>query len=951
MSSSELPGAMLPEAPFRGAEPFRFIDRPIFFERQLETRLLLREIVIYRGVLLYGDSGAGKSSLINAGLIPAALDEGFTPDRIRLKNLRGAEIVIERISLREDGSPPFITSSLVDIPGDADRVVLSIADFKKKLKSFSGDHYPLLIFDQFEEFATLFEEALKPEDVPEAKRNQEAILGLLVDLLRDRQLKVKLLFSFREDYLAKLTKLFTLSPELQQQYVRLTSPTTEALPEIIGGPFKSKQLGDHFARLPNGTIFSDNLISRLEKDFRGRSPTGILNLTEIQLACLELWSSKNPEELYAKENVGGLLRLFLERAVARLEERKLKEQGVALLSFMVTSFGTRNVISEFDLLGQVRGSGNFTDAQLHEALDLLVKESKLVRRVILRDAPHYEIVSEFFAPWIAERRREREKLRAERESQFNERALRLRKLTVFSMAIAGVLLSIALGWALYAQYRAGAVAKANADLLQLVAEEKQLRSKATELEMQSREAAEKAAEAKTKLIEAQMRTQLALRQAQEAEARASLLVPEQNRRRLKALSNRVAELETERDDLLTQLEDKETQIKTLSNLVNSLKTPPSAGAGNQNAPPYQSRELPRKDKQSRRSNMLLGSTMLEVAVGLFFIYLLMSLVCCAAAEIIAAFLKLRARSLRDGMDGLLGGDSDLINKLYAHPLIRSLLGSRPSMPSYIPSGVFAMALLDILIPARLGEASSIHDVFEGLAAHPNPELRHSLLPMIQGARNFAEIIPSIEQWYNHAMNRVSSNYRLRIGWRVLILAGCLSVSLNLDSINIANSIFREDVTRASVLAAAESYAQNSSPTRRASAAPEPGPATQSTYPAGQPTYPTGATPTASPAGSPIGVPSSDLESKSNENQERLTLRNEVNELGQTLRLPIGWSGTQLPLPVNGWILKVIGLLLTTLIVSLGAPLLFDILNKFAFVRWTIKPPDSNDSVIVHRAAD
>ena len=272
MSDPAIPPLELPDAPYPGAEPFRLIDHPIFFERKQETRLLLQEIVVYRGVLLYGDSGAGKSSLINAGLIPVVRNDGFVPERIRLKNLRDGEIIIERISLRDDGRPPFLTPSLAGESGDSDRVVLSINDFKTRLFAFAEQHYPLLIFDQFEEFATLFEEAQKPEDSQLARQNQTAILELLVELLRHRELKVKMLFSFREDYLAKLTKLFARSPELQQQYIRLTPPTTDKLREIISGPFKDPELREHFvSRSPSKAVFSDALIDGLEKDFRGRS--------------------------------------------------------------------------------------------------------------------------------------------------------------------------------------------------------------------------------------------------------------------------------------------------------------------------------------------------------------------------------------------------------------------------------------------------------------------------------------------------------------------------------------------------------------------------------------------------------------------------------------------------------------------------------------------------------
>ena len=55
-----LPKLAWPREPYRGIEQFRFIDRPIFFERRDETRKLVRLVSIYRGTLLYGESGTGK---------------------------------------------------------------------------------------------------------------------------------------------------------------------------------------------------------------------------------------------------------------------------------------------------------------------------------------------------------------------------------------------------------------------------------------------------------------------------------------------------------------------------------------------------------------------------------------------------------------------------------------------------------------------------------------------------------------------------------------------------------------------------------------------------------------------------------------------------------------------------------------------------------------------------
>jgi hypothetical protein len=115
----------LPAEPYRGIEPFRYLDAPIFSGRNEDTEKLLRSITIYRGVLLFGDSGVGKSSLINAGLIPRAMEKGFRPERIRVQPRPGQEIVIERLALDNDGQAPYLPSLFSEDSGGAPRWVIS----------------------------------------------------------------------------------------------------------------------------------------------------------------------------------------------------------------------------------------------------------------------------------------------------------------------------------------------------------------------------------------------------------------------------------------------------------------------------------------------------------------------------------------------------------------------------------------------------------------------------------------------------------------------------------------------------------------------------------------------------------------------------------------------------------------------------------------------------------
>ena len=111
---------------------------------------------------------------------------------------------------------------------------------------------------------------------------------------------------------------------------------------------------------------------------------------------------------------------------------------------------------------------------------------------------------------------------------------------------------------------------------------------------------------------------------------------------------------------------------------------------------------------------MFGSSILEVGAGLALIYLLLSLVCSATAELIESFLKKRARDLERGIRELLSDKSGdgYVAKLYNHPLIYSLHqgeyrpgGLHKNLPSYIPSRNFALALMDVVAPEHKGGVS------------------------------------------------------------------------------------------------------------------------------------------------------------------------------------------------------------------------------------------------------
>lgn len=90
---------------------------------------------------------------------------------------------------------------------------------------------------------------------------------------------------------------------------------------------------------------------------------------------------------------------------------------------------------------------------------------------------------------------------------------------------------------------------------------------------------------------------------------------------------------------------------------------------------------------------------LDVAIGMIFMWLVLSIATMSIQEWIASYLKWRANDLETAIRRLLGNDQLWSEKLYAHPLIQGLSKKTNEKPSYIPSNKFALALADIVLTA------------------------------------------------------------------------------------------------------------------------------------------------------------------------------------------------------------------------------------------------------------
>jgi hypothetical protein len=263
---------------------------------------------------------------------------------------------------------------------------------------------------------------------------------------------------------------------------------------------------------------------------------------------------------------------------------------------------------------------------------------------------------------------------------------------------------------------------------------------------------------------------------------------------------------------------------------------------------------------SRRHIHMMGSLILEVAIGMMFIYLLLSLVASALQEILSSFLQARAANLQRGLRSLFSNDkfnseTTLLSLIYDHGLVRGLyqdpdkdflaigrasklrhkiwtsyasfrgalrhvFGVAPPgipfkandilLPAYIPSRTFALALIDILNNPKPNGWDSLKNIEENLsdvrqqfAANKAVE---ALLALVKDASQKPEKLQAnLENWYNDSMDRVSGWYKRYVQKILIIIGFGLAVGFNVDSIHVAQVLWTNKDAREATLTAAGDY--------------------------------------------------------------------------------------------------------------------------------------------------
>jgi hypothetical protein len=202
--------------PYKGLEHFAEDDALFFFGREVETEIVVANVLASRLTLLYGESGVGKSSLLHAGVVP------------RLRESRDLE--------------PLIVSSWHGDPvatvADAVRVLTAAEPPRERepplVETLAESARPLgrdllVILDQFEEYFVYH---------PEEDGAGTFAVELPAAVAR-RDLPVSFLLSIREDSLAKLDRFKGRIPNLFDVYLRVERLDREDARTAIERPLET----------------------------------------------------------------------------------------------------------------------------------------------------------------------------------------------------------------------------------------------------------------------------------------------------------------------------------------------------------------------------------------------------------------------------------------------------------------------------------------------------------------------------------------------------------------------------------------------------------------------------------------------------------------------------------------------------------------------------------------
>jgi WD40 repeat protein len=397
-----------PPEPFIGPRPFQERDRDFFFGREHEAIELASLITAHPLMLLYAQSGAGKTSLLNASLIAMLRTDEI--EVLPVARVRGKEG-----EAREGAGIKniYVYNALRYLAGgdiSAEQLPrLTLAGYLQtcpRLEGEEGAAPRVVIFDQFEELFTLY---------PERYEDRQQFFAQVREALKADPL-LHVLFSMREDYIAELDPYTPTLPEKLQTRLRLERLRRDSALEAVTGPLEAAPLAAERRSFAPGVAerLVDNLLAVRVKTVAGeREVAGeFVEPLQLQVVCQTIWDNLQLNErvitaahLEKYGDVNEALSSFYERCLQRAVEaaNKVKTTGPPLTEGVLRGWFERVLITP-DLTRSTVFRGYRSDKTAgipNSAVDELERQ-RILRMELRGGEPWYELGHDRFIQPIRE---------------------------------------------------------------------------------------------------------------------------------------------------------------------------------------------------------------------------------------------------------------------------------------------------------------------------------------------------------------------------------------------------------------------------------------------------------------------------------------------------------------------------------------------------------------------
>ncbi len=312
--------------------------------------------------------------------------------------------------------------------------------------------------------------------------------------------------------------------------------------------------------------------------------------------------------------------------------------------------------------------------------------------------------------------------------------------------------------------------------------------------------------------------------------------------------------------------------------------------------------------------------LINVAGNLVLPYLVLSLFVMLIVEMLSRLLHMRESILEDAIRRMIAEkDEAQVLSFWTHPLVESLSIEGRARVSYIPAELFAQVFVD-----RFGTTKSEQKEDTETTSDSNDTNRSAILRSLSVDPRPGGEMANIQQWFISVMDQASGIYRVRTFSMVAAVSTIIVLLANFDAIEIANHAVHKSVVQKAFEAEVTEIAKQLTPTEQATP-----PVANNTA-----AYNSSANDDTYAEKSPVPRETKSLEGL----QAAEKISEHIAE--QEMIFPVGWKHDWFIFFLNNKSLiipKITGLVVSILALMIGAPFLFDLLNRYMVIRLAMKP--------------